>query len=1360
MKKLFQFFIFLFIIFNISLGYTLTVNDFSIDVEEGIEVTATATVEEGQSFLEWEVLTPGFELLNPELIKITFKMPAYDLSIRSTISQAGARLIVNPGEIEYIGTKDSSITVTSPDLFYEIEYVYNDDAGTIETETISAEFSHWELVGDGKIKSADQSTTEYTFGQNSATLTAHYKSNSITLPNPSRVGYIFKGWYVSETGTMAGEAGASYTVESDATLSAEWKAIAVNAPILGEGMTPVNWNGNEWEDTQESEWDYNYSMATAGHETVAGDGTAKWANARTEDGSMYVWIPRFSYKITSGEHQKAVSWSSDLYTEGDTMGKIEIKFTDATEDDNEDEYLSHPAFTLGDQELTGFWIAKYEASKGEGNVPQSKPGETSWNRESVSSIYNYAKNLNELLDSHLIKNSEWGAVAYLTNAIGKIPYPNNSYNDETCITGMAGDNQNGGNTSSDWNTEAGVKASTTHNVYGVYDMSGGVWEYVAAYYTDGNTTYLSSDKLNQFAGALVENKESKYVEPYTYADGNLETVTTRGDAVYETSSGTSESSQYAWDGDTSYLPTYALPVFIRGGYDGFAGSGMYAYYGTSGADLSNMGFRVTLAPKTGASKDTYSIDTSPVSYANSLSEAVSIAQTGNTITVLATPEIEGEVIIPEGKNITLNLNGKTLSSDSANFITINGELTITDTTGGTIVSTALSDRTTQAKAIIVSNSGKLILDKGTIRTEGLTSYGIYSESETSTITIGADDGKDLEIPKITGGTYGINSIGTVNYYDGIIEGGIKPINAVTVNVAYGKTIIYEYSYTNSGLTKYYDTKYNDSEAELKNFVNGENSTIVGATWSEDDSLAFDGTDDYINTGESNYNKVTLEAVFVVNQIGGNQHIVSNIETGGYGIGVRSNNHLTITGYDSKEGYKYADSIAEAEAGRKYHIIGTYDGSYITLYVDGVKSSTTEIPNGIKTTENNTVLALGVNPAGSSAPEHFLNGNLYLARVYDKALTAEEILANYNASMTEEKSLCYLKTEAGTKYIISYDANGGENTPEDQEKEFGVSLIITSQVPTRDGYTFLGWATTNDAVEAEYHAGENFELDKTTTLYAVWEGSSKYLLTVYYDKYTKTETMYNGEEITIEVASEDENSIFDSWSVIEGITLDPEQGKSPSLTFTMPNNAVTIRANYIDKNAVNTVSLNSVTAVMTVSDRDNNTPVTSGIHDGNIIIRKGESLDLTITTNSDTITWTANNNKVTLTNSSTSTVTVTGTGAGYVTITADVGYGVTVSETIFVYNALLREGYENAYATETSGDSGSAVIACDLYMAVELTTSGRLKCNEHLWVYKEAKYEYINPDGRYVTNYYSKGGKPYNEFVTNSSKYWWVFSDTL
>lgn len=71
------------------------------------------------------------------------------------------------------------------------------------------------------------------------------------------------------------------------------------------------------------------------------------------------------------------------------------------------------------------------------------------------------------------------------------------------------------------------------------------------------------------------------------------------------------------------------------------------------------------------------------------------------------------------------------------------------------------------------------------------------------------------------------------------------------------------------------------------------------------------------------------------------------------------------------------------------------------------------------------------------------------------------------------------------YEIVYNANGGEGTPIAQEKAPGESIAITSQIPTRFGYNFAGWAKSASATTATYKPGDIYALDEDVVLYAVW-----------------------------------------------------------------------------------------------------------------------------------------------------------------------------------------------------------------------------------------------------------------------------------
>lgn len=73
--------------------------------------------------------------------------------------------------------------------------------------------------------------------------------------------------------------------------------------------------------------------------------------------------------------------------------------------------------------------------------------------------------------------------------------------------------------------------------------------------------------------------------------------------------------------------------------------------------------------------------------------------------------------------------------------------------------------------------------------------------------------------------------------------------------------------------------------------------------------------------------------------------------------------------------------------------------------------------------------------------------------------------------------------------ITYNANGGTGAPASQTKSRGIDITLSSQIPSRSGWYFLGWATDSNAASSEYLAGDRFSADADTTLYAVWRTRS-------------------------------------------------------------------------------------------------------------------------------------------------------------------------------------------------------------------------------------------------------------------------------
>lgn len=135
------------------------------------------------------------------------------------------------------------------------------------------------------------------------------------------------------------------------------------------------------------------------------------------------------------------------------------------------------------------------------------------------------------------------------------------------------------------------------------------------------------------------------------------------------------------------------------------------------------------------------------------------------------------------------------------------------------------------------------------------------------------------------------------------------------------------------------------------------------------------------------------------------------------------------------------------------------------------------------------------------------------------------------------------TENDYTLNLSYSANGGDNAPETQTYSGTVigtpshTFAIPDTVPTRTGYTFLGWATSASASVAEYSPEDEITIESNTTLYAVWE------LITYNVSYNKgaygtgtnvTDTKDYGVNITLRNATFTRTGYTQTgWSVSDG-----------------------------------------------------------------------------------------------------------------------------------------------------------------------------------------------------------------------------------
>ena len=359
------------------------------------------------------------------------------------------------------------------------------------------------------------------------------------------------------------------------------------------------------------------------------EGINKWANIKTTGGGndcYWVWIPRYAYKVPT---KSSTAQTIEIkFLQGKTnipVGETE-EITNTTPTPNT--WVVHPAFTNegngGFGELKGIWVAKFEASSNSPNVVENptanqlehdggsdtdidlkirvRPNVINWRGITVGNIFKVCQNLttsgNSIesstnIDSHMMKNTEWGAVAYLSRSkygknevVWNNPYYHTVTN-QSSITGLCGKKEDSTQTTLNYtegatdqlykyNTKGGTNASTTGNVYGIYDMAGGSGDCVAGILSSRlsyNTYYDFTDIDKKYYDSYISYTNAKY-----------------GDAVYETSTNSNYST--SWEAGTSYFVRDTVPVFTRGGYAGHgAGAGIFGFFYHDGNAHTAFGFR-------------------------------------------------------------------------------------------------------------------------------------------------------------------------------------------------------------------------------------------------------------------------------------------------------------------------------------------------------------------------------------------------------------------------------------------------------------------------------------------------------------------------------------------------------------------------------------------------------------------------------------------------------------------------------------------------------------------------------------------------------------------------------------------------
>ena len=406
-------------------------------------------------------------------------------------------------------------------------------------------------------------------------------------------------------------------------------------PVLKDGLIPVTIsdNGVVHKASLNSKW-YSYANQEWANAVILEDESIQYEDFEEipEENieSYFVWIPRYKYQLFNlGEYPKVASIDESV------VQTINIVFGDDITDDSRDEecttpmlsgetgnckvgdYMTHPTFLSFN--VNGIWVGKFEtgykgatsksgAEKNEVNLDkiQVKPNVYSWGSINAANAHLNSYNYKREYDSHMMKNTEWGAVAYLQHSVYGSQKSVRINNNSNYITGYAAKEEptaglgkyadyqgtalgvDGTKTYNYTNPES-VSASTTNNYTGIYDMSGGRRDYVAGVMTGKGSVSFPEEKYYD-----------EYVYNASYTTGyNLRIL---GDATGEVgpfASATYGSSKVpisSWYKEEAYFVESSQFWFRRGGYySSGLSSGVFAFNDVDGGGNSYGCFRIVLA---------------------------------------------------------------------------------------------------------------------------------------------------------------------------------------------------------------------------------------------------------------------------------------------------------------------------------------------------------------------------------------------------------------------------------------------------------------------------------------------------------------------------------------------------------------------------------------------------------------------------------------------------------------------------------------------------------------------------------------------------------------------------------------------
>ena len=397
---------------------------------------------------------------------------------------------------------------------------------------------------------------------------------------------------------------------SDGPVSEYTDNSGANKPELFNNMKPIKYENNKWIIADLGQKWYDYDAKEWANAVVLNSGVTKNVGDEVteEDVALwYVWIPRYKYTIFNGSNGSAAAQLINVTFESGISRTGTVTCTDNADGSetcstitNGTSTYTHPAFKFGNTELTGFWVGKFEISTTDSTCNSSasstncnkvltmtiKPNVSSWRYATISNHFTSIQNAKTTYginnaDSHMLKNMEWGAVAYLKQSKYGLGTTDIAVNTNSSY-------YTGGGTSDAYKTN--VTQSTTGNIYGVYDMSGGAWERVMGNMKNSSNTFYSSN------AGFTTAPDAKYYDSYKYDTSNTSHVRGKlGDAMKETLT-TFGSFNGGWYSDYAHFPNSSYSWFIRGGYYVHGtNAGAFGFAHSDGGDDSHDSARAVLS---------------------------------------------------------------------------------------------------------------------------------------------------------------------------------------------------------------------------------------------------------------------------------------------------------------------------------------------------------------------------------------------------------------------------------------------------------------------------------------------------------------------------------------------------------------------------------------------------------------------------------------------------------------------------------------------------------------------------------------------------------------------------------------------